>query len=267
MVVVCEHAGRAIPQALGALGLPPGAVDLHIGWDIGAAAVARGLARRLGAAAILQPYSRLVIDCNRPLGVRDSIPETSDGVEAPGNRGLSQRDREAREREIFAPFHAAVAAELSRLKPRLALSIHSYTASLGGVERRWDAGLLFRKDERTSALLLAALRRRRPELEIGCNVPYDIDDESDYFVPVHGEGRGIPHSLVEIRNDHLRDEAGCEGWAALLADCVRRSCRSLPHDPMARDAGRSAGSRAIRDPVHRRAELLRPPRRAASGRT
>ena len=40
----------------------------HIAWDIGIAGVGRQLADRLDACLIMQPYSRLVIDCNRPPG-------------------------------------------------------------------------------------------------------------------------------------------------------------------------------------------------------
>ena len=36
VLLLCEHAGQAIPAQLAALGLPAGAIDLHIGWDIGA---------------------------------------------------------------------------------------------------------------------------------------------------------------------------------------------------------------------------------------
>ena len=67
VLVTCDHASRAVPRALQNLGLDDAALALHIGWDIGAAEVSRGLARTLDAPAILAGYSRLVIDCNRYL--------------------------------------------------------------------------------------------------------------------------------------------------------------------------------------------------------
>ena len=70
----CDHAGRAVPDQLGRLGLPETAFDLHIAWDIGAAGVTRRLAAAVGAACILQRYSRLVIDCNRDPTTPDAIP-------------------------------------------------------------------------------------------------------------------------------------------------------------------------------------------------
>src|SRR4051812_4715829 len=71
---ICDHAGREVPTRLGRLGLPETAFDLHIAWDIGAAGVTRRLAAALGAASVLQRYSRLVIDCNRDPARPDAIP-------------------------------------------------------------------------------------------------------------------------------------------------------------------------------------------------
>jgi len=66
-LIVCDHASRAFPQALRRLGLPDEATWRHIAWDIGAAELARALAARLDAPALLAGYSRLVVDCNRRL--------------------------------------------------------------------------------------------------------------------------------------------------------------------------------------------------------
>ena len=50
---------------------------------------------------------------------------------------------------------------------------------------------------------------RRAGLNVEANVPYRTDRTEDFAVPVHGDDRGIPAILVEIRNDHLRDDRGC----------------------------------------------------------
>ena len=81
VVVVCEHAANRVPRALGSLGLAAGALESHIAWDPGAAEVARELARRLDATAVLQRFSRLVHDCNRPSGSAEAMPAlTADGA-------------------------------------------------------------------------------------------------------------------------------------------------------------------------------------------
>jgi predicted N-formylglutamate amidohydrolase len=89
LLLVADHAGRAIPRALGRLGVAALEWERHIAWDIGIAGVGRTLANALGAVLIQQNYSRLVIDCNRPPGSPTSIPEISELTPIPGNVGLS----------------------------------------------------------------------------------------------------------------------------------------------------------------------------------
>lgn len=222
LLLVCEHAGQAIPERLGDLGLGAGDLDRHIGWDIGAEAVTRAMAQALGAPAVIQRYSRLVIDCNRPPDAPDAMPEASDGVEIPGNLALGAAARAARIAEVFRPFHETVEACFEKYPRRIALSIHSFTSSLGGVSRPWDVGFLFRKDAETSHHLSRLFMDAKPNLSIGMNQPYQIDDTSDWFVPHHGEARAIPHSLIEIRNDLIRGPQGQAEWAEILIAVTRR---------------------------------------------
>jgi len=77
-LLLADHAGQQVPRALTGLGLPQAELDRHIGWDIGIAGTTRALAERLDAWAIEQTYSRLLIDCNRPLASPTLIPEVSD---------------------------------------------------------------------------------------------------------------------------------------------------------------------------------------------
>ena len=228
VLLVCEHAGQTVPRALGDLGLKADALDAHIGWDIGAAGVTRLLADRIGATAVMQSYSRLVIDCNRPPEAPDAMPEVSDGVPVPGNRGVTQEGRAMRRREIFDPFNAAVKELRSQPHCRAILSIHSFNPQLrDGIKRPWEISFLYRKDTATSERLRQLVLENAPELTIGMNEPYQIDDESDWFVPRHGEESGLPHSLIEIRNDLISDAAGQAGWAKLLTAVVHRFATEL----------------------------------------
>jgi predicted N-formylglutamate amidohydrolase len=61
------------------------------------------------------------------------------------------------------------------------------------------------------------LLRAEGDLVVGDNAPYAITDTSDYTVPVHGEGRGLAHVEIEIRQDLIADAAGQDAWAARLA--------------------------------------------------
>src|SRR5664279_716042 len=130
-LLVCDHAGRRIPRKLHDLGLTKSDLARHIAWDIGIEGVGRQLADRLDACLIMQPYSRLVIDCNRPPGSLESIVAASDGTPILANENLSAHDAEQRAREIFTPYHSAIARHLdARAKARqqtILISLHSFT--------------------------------------------------------------------------------------------------------------------------------------------
>jgi predicted N-formylglutamate amidohydrolase len=219
-LVTVEHAGRAVPRALGDLGLPPGEIDRHIGWDPGALALGEALAERLDATLMGQPYTRLVIDCNRPWGAPDLAPPVSDGTVVPANAGLSDSDLRRRWNAIHAPFHAAVAQAAGRA--RGLLSVHTYDPQRrsDGAVRPWPVGLLWRQSNPLADGLARALAREAAALPLGINQPYQIEDASDYTIPVHAEPLRLPHVLIEVRNDHLRTPAA----VAAMADLLTRAC-------------------------------------------
>ena len=220
VILTCDHASNRVPRALGRLGLDAATLARHIGWDIGAAAVTRRLATRLGASAVLAAYSRLVIDCNRDPDDASSIPAVSDGVAIPGNRDLSDAARRARRAAIFDPYHAAIqgliVAALARGTVPALVSIHSFTPELGGTARPWHVGILWDGDGRLPQPLLAALRGDAA-LTVGDNQPYSARQPAGYTVRHHAFERGLPHVAIEIRQDEIADDAGATRWAERLA--------------------------------------------------
>ena len=222
-VLVCDHASNRVPRALGNLGLDAAALADHIAWDPGAAEVARRLSADLDAPLVLSGYSRLVIDCNRPLGNAQSIAEESAGIPVPGNRGLSSMDRAIRVDGLFRPYHDAIARLLDARSQRasLLLSIHSFTPVLDGPVRPWPVGVSYWRDPRLAALLRRGLTASA-EFMVGDNEPYPIDEAIDYTVPVHGEGRGLPSVMIEIRQDGIQSPADAATWAARLSLAYRR---------------------------------------------
>ena len=219
ILLVCDHAGQRVPRALASLGISRFELDRHIGWDIGADGVTRALSAALDAPAILQLYSRLVIDCNRRPGHPTSIAPVSDGTAIPGNAGSPPAWHGEREREIFAPYHDAIRRHLDRRieagQRPVVIAMHSFTPVMAGAARIWQAGVLFNRDPRM-ALALAALLRDEG-LIVGENEPYALSDDSDYTIPVHAEARGLPTVELEIRQDLIADASGQRRWAALLA--------------------------------------------------
>ena len=220
VLLVCEHAGQVFPQSLKRLGVTDEVIDSHRGWDIGALEVARGVADRLGAALVIQHYSRLVFDSNRPPESPQAVPEEVDGVTIPGNVGITPAEQRQRAEEVFAPMDAAITDLMRRLKPRGCFSIHSYEPVMGGISRPWHAGFLNRKNLETAEALIEAVAARQPDLTLAVNEPYRIEDETDWFIPRHAEPSGAAHALVEIRNDLIAKPDGAALWAGLIADAI-----------------------------------------------
>lgn len=218
--LVCDHAGRLIPRALESLGLFEDQLDRHIAWDIGAAGVARGLAEALGASAVLQRYSRLVIDCNRPLDAADSIVRRSERTDVPGNADVSPPGAEERAQAIFWPYHDEIRARLDRRaaegRPTVLVAMHSFTPVFLDRARQWHAGVLYNRDARFARHLLRDLRDEG-DLVVGDNEPYAAGDLTDYTIVHHGERRGLLHVEIEIRQDLIADARGQDAWAARLA--------------------------------------------------
>ena len=118
VLLICDHASKAVPSNLNNLGLDQNTLAKHIGWDIGAAKITRGLSNSLDAVAVLAGISRLVVDTNRHPGNPNSIPEASDGILIPGNQGLSEDLETLRVKEYFWPYHQKISDEKSEITPR-----------------------------------------------------------------------------------------------------------------------------------------------------
>jgi len=219
-LLTCDHYGLLIPRALKNLGVSESERRRHIGWDIGIGAVSAQLADALGAHMIAQRYSRLVIDCNRPLQVPSSIPAISEVTRIPGNEGLTDEARLARRRAIFDPYHQRITEILetraARGQPSILLAMHSFTPVYTGIARPWHIGTLYEHDTRLPFLLLKALRAEHG-LVVGDNEPYAVREGSDYTIPVHGAARGLIHTGIEIRQDLITGEEGQRAWAERLA--------------------------------------------------
>ena len=181
-----------------------------------------GFAERADAPGVFSGYSRLVLDCNRPLSHPGLIPEVSDGVGIPGNVGLTREQAGERIEKIFLPYHFAVAEELAKFSARgvepFVLSVHSCTAVMNNFQRPWAIGIAHSPDETVSRPLVGALESAGG-FEVGDNEPYAVD-EADYTVVAHGLDRGLKHVLVEVRQDLIDDQQGAHKWADVLYDAM-----------------------------------------------
>jgi predicted N-formylglutamate amidohydrolase len=222
-LVLCDHAGRRVPEKLGDLGLPAAEFERHIAWDIGAGGLSRRLGERLGACVIEQTYSRLVIDCNRWPDAADCVPDLVDGTSIAANFNLSAAAAIERRAEIYMPYHDAISAVLDaragRDVPTRLILMHSFTPRLAvasrAEDRPWHVGVLHAHDSPLSDAMLRLLRAE-PGYVIGDNQPYAMDG-ADYTAPHHAGGRGLDYCELEVRQDLIASAEGQAHYADLLA--------------------------------------------------
>lgn len=219
LLLLCDHASWAVPAELGSLGLDPHDLQRHIGWDIGALAVATHLARHFDAPLIHCGTSRLVVDANRDPTGASLILAQSDSVFVPGNEGVTDAERAHRLDSFHHPYHAAIAQHLDAAqsaghRPWL-VSIHSFEPRLAEILRPWPLGVLWKTAREPVAGLIDALRWQG--IEVGDNEPYDGRVAMGYTLEHHAIPRGLPHVLIEVSNDLIQSSEGQGDWAMRIA--------------------------------------------------
>lgn len=222
LIFLCDHAANAVPEAYDRLGLPPELYASHIAYDIGAATLVREMAKKFASAAILGCWSRLLIDLNRGKDDPTLIMQLSDGSIIPGNRGLGVDEITHRICTYYAPYHGAIAAEIARIESQnvvpVLLSIHSFTPVWKGHKRSWDVGVLWDRDGRLAIPLMAALRQAG--FTVGDNEPYAGGLKGD-TLDRHGTENGLPHVLLEVRQDLLGSAVQIAATASRLEPVLR----------------------------------------------
>ncbi|MCE1237445.1 MAG: N-formylglutamate amidohydrolase [Hyphomicrobiales bacterium] len=234
LVIVADHASNRVPADLAGLGLPAAEFERHIAFDIGVEALARALAARLGAPAVLSRFSRLVIDPNRGDDDPTLVMRLSDGAIVPGNARLDEAGREARIARFWRPYDAAIGrtidAAFAAGRAPILFSVHSFTPVWRGRPRPWHCGVLWDADPRLASFLLDRLRID-PGLVVGDNEPYDGALCGDTMYR-HGTRRGLAHAILEVRQDLIADAEGIAVWVErlhpILEEALRRADLAEP---------------------------------------
>ncbi|WP_088016528.1 MULTISPECIES: N-formylglutamate amidohydrolase [unclassified Shinella] len=229
VILVCEHASRLLPKALGTLGLPEEALESHIAWDPGALAVSRLIAERLDAALVFQRFSRLVYDCNRPPESPAAMPEKSEVFAVPGNAGLDQAARDARTQALYLPFREKLAglvkSRIGEGRAPVIVTMHSFTPVYFGKPRAVEIGILHDADTRLADAMLAA--GAGGPYDIRRNEPYGPEDGVTHTLKEHGLSNGLANVMIEVRNDLIKDEAGQRVVADYLAGLLEKSLPAI----------------------------------------
>lgn len=219
LVLLADHARNTLPVEYGSLGLPDSAFSRHIAYDIGVEALTRTLAERLEVPAVLGCFSRLLIDPNRGEDDPTLVMKISDGAVIPGSHPITPDEWNHRIVTYHRPYHEAVDRTIRRVEEAsgrapLVLSIHSFTPAWKGVPRPWHAAVLWDTDHRAVGPFIARLAEPG-DIVVGDNEPYDGALKGDTMYR-HCMRRGIPHALLEVRQDLIGDDDGIAAWADRL---------------------------------------------------
>lgn len=217
-VLVCEHASHFIPPQFARLGVDEAASLSHVAWDPGAAETARHMSRQLDAPLVVSNVSRLVYDCNRPPEAPDAMPARSEIHDIPGNRDLTQAERDQRTAEFYRPFESLVERTITgRPVPPVLVTMHSFTPVYFGRQRATEIGILHDEDSRFADAMLAVAGGFRIER----NEPYGPKDGVTHTLKRHGLANGLMNVMIEVRNDLVASPQACEAMAAHLSGWIK----------------------------------------------
>ena len=170
IILSCEHAGNRVPKRYQPIfAKTPDVLQTHRGYDIGIAAVAKQMQKRLDCPLCLYPWTRLLIDVNR----------TRPGaLFSDFSRTLPKTDKEHLIEKYYRPYVEGLEQAIRKNCAKtgvLHLSLHSFTPVLEGQERNADIGILYdprRKQEASFAAELQRRLRQKSGLRIRRNYPY-----------------------------------------------------------------------------------------------
>lgn len=172
-LITCEHGGNRVPQRYrDCFAGQEALLHSHRGYDPGALAVARDLARALQAPLIFATTSRLLVDLNRSPG--------HPALHAEAIRRLPETTRHEILEKYYLPFRSHTEQSISRAiedgQRVIHLSSHSFTPVLEGVVRQADVGLLYDPARPGEVALcrawLTCIRHQAPQLRVRRNYPY-----------------------------------------------------------------------------------------------
>ena len=218
LLISCEHGGNEVPPAYTSLFVGHEALlSSHRGWDPGALELAQQMASQLHAPLFAATTTRLLIDLNRSIGHKTLHSEVT--------RQLPLQTRREIAALCYRPHRDAVETEVARLIEAgncvFHVASHSFTPELYGVVRQADVAWLYNPQRPGERLLasrwLAAMARRRPDLKLRRNYPYEgkADGLTSLLRKRHAPDQYIG---IELEVNQRFVQQGGPAWAELQAD-------------------------------------------------
>ena len=229
-LVICDHASNKIPLEYENLGISNNDLESHRAFDLGASDVAIELYKLLDCNLVMANFSRLLIDPNRGEDDPTLIPKLSEGKVIKGNINISMYkndiERNKRFLQFYLPYHKQISKFIKKSLdygkiPKI-LSIHSFTPIWKGKKREIDVGILWDRDDRLSKIFLNSLKN----IKLGDNKPYSGRLKNDTLYK-HATSHGIPHVLIELRQDLLKKEKEKLRWAKKIHNVLKENEKTI----------------------------------------
>ena len=201
IVLTCEHASNRIPAPYAWPDADRWLVHTHWAWDPGAAHVARMLAKRFGAPAVLSRFSRLLVDPNRDLESETLFRHVADDRRVELNHALSDEEKAHRIEMLYKPYHDAVDAMVAA-HDAVVVSVHSFTPTYEGQPRSVEVGVLH---DSQPELGQAVRRALEPYYDARDNEPWDGRKGLMFGPQSHADNHGRQAVEFEIRQDLATD--------------------------------------------------------------
>jgi predicted N-formylglutamate amidohydrolase len=228
LLLIADHASCSIPHGMD-LGIPESLLSNHIALDIGVAELGERICTALRCPGIMGGISRLVIDYNREEDAPHIIPQHSDGHAIPGNQ-ISAAEKARRIAQFYHPYHARIAEQIAVQRPKLLISLHSFTPQLASRPddaRPWEVGILYNNDDRAARIAIPPLASAG--VIVGDQLPYSGKD-LNATMNRHGEGNGIAYLGIEMRQDLIGHAQGQADWADRLAPLIHTILNQLDNE-------------------------------------
>lgn len=228
ILITCEHGGNRIPRNYAPLFRHHRALlKTHEGYDRGALALAKTLARLTAADLVYAVTSRLLIELNRSPG----HPKFFSAATANAPREIQQEIA----RRYYRPYRrrveqrAASATDVNR--QLIHVSAHTFTPVLNGKTREADIGLLY-DPKRTSevdfcATWAHALAIELPNARVRRNYPYKgVSDGLTTFLRSRFGADDYIGVELEVNQKHVSDGRAWRNYRSAIGRALKSAVES-----------------------------------------
>jgi len=226
--ISCEHASKVIPKKYGTIGIKrKNLLNIPDYYDVGAEELTRIIAKKLNAKCIIPNYSRMVINLNKHLNHQKLISDVCFGIEIPGNKDLTNSERNNRIKKYYLPYHDRIKREIQELKKNhkkvYYISIHSFFHKLNRVKRIIDVGILYKyKKDIRFCKKIKKLLTEKTDFNIKYNQPYSSFKTAGYTINKYGESKDISCVEFEINDKHLKDTKSIKKMGNILSSILKK---------------------------------------------